>query len=124
VNWKASVLVAMLAALTHAELNAQEPAASAERGAAVYEAWCAHCHDRVPEGSALEMLPGPASLALKYGGALSPYIKERPDLTNFATLEVFLRNGSGSMPPFRKTELADDDIAAVAAYFARTSSDR
>jgi mono/diheme cytochrome c family protein len=119
---KASVLVAILANLAYAKLGAQDSDAVAARGAAIYEASCVYCHDRVPEGSALEMLPGPASLALKYGGALSPYIKERPDLANFNVLQVFLRNGAGSMPPFRKTEITDEDIAAVAAYFARTSS--
>lgn len=103
--------------------NRARDEARVERGAEVYAAQCVYCHDRVPEGTALAMLPGPAALTLKYGGAVSPYIKERPDLANAATLAVFLRNGAGSMPPFRKTELTDDDIAALAAYFTRTSAE-
>lgn len=104
-------------------LGAQDLNSIAERGATVYAGWCAHCHDRVPEGSALEILPGPESLLLKYGGALSPYIKERQDLANPDVISVYLRNGSGSMPPFRKTEISDADIAALATYFTRTSSE-
>ncbi len=117
------MLLAVLAALACARLGAQESEAAVERGAAVYETWCAHCHDRLPEGSAPEMLPGVASLVLKYDGALSPYIEERPDLADFEVLEAFLRNGAGSMPPFRKTEITDEDIEAVAAYLTDTSSD-
>lgn len=121
---KRLVPIAVLAALSCGALPAQErrAAAEAERGADVYAAWCAHCHDRLPEGSAIDMLPGVASLSLKYGGALSPYIKERPDLADFDVLETFLRNGAGSMPPFRRTEITDRDIAALAAYLRSTSA--
>lgn len=119
----AGVLVAVLAALSPGALRAQQPGSAAERGAAVYETWCAHCHDRVPAGSVLEALPGVASLRLKYAGELSPYIKERPDLADFSVLAAFLRNGAGSMPPFRRTEITDDDIAAIAAYLQSTSAE-
>jgi len=116
-------LAGTLAALALTAAGAQEADdAAAERGAAVYRTVCAHCHDPLPEGAAIEMLPGPESLALKYRGALSPYITERPDLASVEVLRMFLRNGSGSMPPFRKTEISDEDIAAIAAYFARASS--
>lgn len=116
-------LAGALASLALTAAGAQEPDdAAAERGAAVYRTVCAHCHDPLPEGGAIEMLPGPESLSLKYRGVLSPYITERPDLASFEVLRMFLRNGSGSMPPFRRTEISDDDIAAIAAYFARTSS--
>jgi len=117
------VLAGALAALALTSAGAQETDdAAVERGAAVYRTVCAHCHDPLPEGGAIEMLPGPESLALKYRGALSPYITERPDLASYEVLRMFLRNGSGSMPPFRKTEISDDDIAAIAAYFGRTSA--
>ena len=96
---------------------------AAERGALVYQTTCAHCHDRLPEGAAIDMLPGSESLSLKYRGTLSPYITERPDLANHDVLRAFLRNGTGSMPPFRKTEVTDEDIAAIAAYFTQSSSD-
>ena len=69
------------------------------------------------------MLPGVQSLSLKYGGSVSPYIEERRDLANAEVLKLLLREGAGSMPPFRKTEVSDEDIAAIAAYLAQTSSD-
>jgi len=116
-------LAAALAALVPAAAGAQSANdAAAERGAEVYRNVCAPCHDRLPEGAAIEMLAGPESLTLKYRGALSPYITERPDLASCEVLSMFLRKGTGSMPPFRKTELSDEDIAAIAAYFARTSA--
>lgn len=119
----AAAVAAALAMTPLAAQNRARDAARVERGAEVYASRCVYCHDRVPEGTALEMLPGPASLTLKYRGAVSPYIKERPDLASAATLAVFLRNGAGSMPPFRKTEVTDDDIEALAAYFRRTSAE-
>ena len=119
-----AAVAGVVAAAVLAPLAAQNRArdADVEQGAAVYAAQCAYCHDRVPEGTALSMLPAPASLTLKYDGALSPYIEERGDLASAATLAVFLRNGAGSMPPFRKTEVTDADLAALAAYFRSTSA--
>jgi len=117
-----AALLATMAAAVAPGLAAQDSEATVARGMELYAARCSFCHDRVPEGTALAMLPGVASLALKYDGALSPYIKERPDLADAAVLSVFLRNGAGSMPPFRKTEITDDDIAAIAAWFRRTSA--
>jgi mono/diheme cytochrome c family protein len=36
-------------------------------------------------------------------------------------IKVFVRSGSGPMPMFRKTEISDAEIAAVAAYLAPAS---
>lgn len=116
-------VAAVLAALAGGFAAAQGTDTAAGRGAAVYTAKCSYCHDRVPENAALEALPGVASLMLKYGGALSPYIRERPDLADADVLTAFLRNGAGSMQPFRKTELTAGDIAAIAAYFEQTSAE-
>ncbi len=110
------------AALVQGLAWAQSEAVSVERGAAVYEAWCVACHAPVPEGSALVPRAGVQQLQLKYDGTLSPYITQRPDLANADVLRTFLRNGVGSMPPFRRTEISDDDIAALAAYFSVTSA--
>jgi (+)-pinoresinol hydroxylase len=111
------------AALVQAVAWAQPDAVNAERGAAVYEAWCVACHAPVPEGSALAPRAGVQQLQLKYDGTLSPYITQRPDLANSDVLRTFLRNGVGSMPPFRRTEISDEDIAALAAFFRVTSAD-
>jgi mono/diheme cytochrome c family protein len=115
-------VIAAVALTPLAAQNRARDAALVEGGAEVYAAKCAFCHDRVPEGTALAMLPGAASLTLKYGDAISPYIQERPDLASATTLAVFVRGGAGSMPPFRKTEVTDADLAALAAYFRSTSA--
>ena len=36
-------------------------------------------------------------------------------------MRTFVRRGTWSMPPFRKTEITDDEIEAVAAYLAESS---
>jgi (+)-pinoresinol hydroxylase len=117
------LLVAATTVLTHPVSHAQASDNAVARGAAVYEARCAYCHDPLPEGSPIGMLPGVDQLTLKYRGELSPYITERRELANFEVLRTFLRSGAGSMPPFRRTEITDDDIAALAAFLGSTSSD-
>lgn len=119
---RAAAALVLVLAVTQGT-RAQQGDETIARGAELYVAKCSFCHDAVPEGTALAALPGVASLQLKYGGERSPYIRERPDLANAAVLGSFLRNGAGSMPPFRKTEISDADIASIAAYFARTSTD-
>jgi len=120
---RARVALIALTALTSAAAGAQESQPLAERGASLYANHCAPCHASRPEGSSAPMLPGVQSLSLKYGGSVSPYIEERRDLANAEVLKLLLREGAGSMPPFRKTEVSDEDIAAIAAYLAQTSSD-
>jgi mono/diheme cytochrome c family protein len=92
-----------------------------QRGKDVYDHYCSQCHDRntVP-GS--DMLAGPQALSVKYEGRLSPYIDEREDLADVEALSGYIRNGAVSMPPFRKTEVSDDEIIAIAAYIAENSS--
>jgi mono/diheme cytochrome c family protein len=36
-------------------------------------------------------------------------------------IQAIVRNGIGSMPPLRKTELSDADVEAIAAYLTRRS---
>lgn len=107
--------VALALAVLPVRLPAQDE--TALRGQAVYEASCAPCHARGPGSDGAAMLPGPAALTIKYRGSLSPYLEEREDL-NAEVLRLFVRNGTGSMPRFRKTELSDADIDAIAAYIA------
>lgn len=104
-------------------VGAEELQTSAERGAAVFALYCAPCHARLPENTSAPLNPGVQSLMLKYNGARSPYIEERPDLADAQVLKAFVRGGTGSMPPFRKTEVSDEDIVAIAVYLAETSAD-
>jgi mono/diheme cytochrome c family protein len=66
------------------------------------------------------MLPGTDALRLKYSGSLPPALEDRSDLPA-DVLTTFVRKGSFSMPPFRKTELSDAEITDIAAYLAQSS---
>jgi len=83
--------------------------ADLEHGEAVFTQWCAPCHSAGPG------MPGTQALEAKYGGAVPAVLTERTDLTP-EVIGVFVRNGVTVMPFFRKTEISDDDLAALAAY--------
>jgi mono/diheme cytochrome c family protein len=85
-----------------------EPLAS---GQAVYERWCAPCHAPGPGH------PGTQSLQLKYGGKMPPVLLDRTDLSP-QIVATFVRKGVLLMAPFRKTEITDAELAALAAYVA------
>jgi mono/diheme cytochrome c family protein len=73
---------------------------------------CAVCHGAGPER------PGTRALAAKYKGALPAQLEDRTNLTpDF--IEYTVRHGVSVMPPFRKTELSDADLNAIAAYLTR-----
>ena len=116
----AAALVGALIGAKGTAAGAQD-GASAERGDAVFQHSCAPCHARGPGDDGRAMLPGTAALQIKYPGAVPPALEDRADLPA-DVLAVFLRQGSFSMPPFRKTELSDADIADIAAYLAETAA--
>jgi mono/diheme cytochrome c family protein len=73
---------------------------------------CAVCHGAGPEK------PGTRALAAKYKGALPALLEQRTNLTpDF--IKYTVRHGVFVMPPFRKTELSDADLNAIAAYLTR-----
>jgi mono/diheme cytochrome c family protein len=111
-----AVAVALLVACAAA--GAQMTAV--ERGQAKFALSCAPCHGAGAGDDGRAMLPGTEALQIKYRGALPPVLEQRTDLTAQA-LTVFVRRGTWSMPPFRKTELTDTEIADIAAYLAMTS---
>jgi mono/diheme cytochrome c family protein len=86
--------------------------AQLDRGKAVYDEWCAACHDPGPRH------PGTQALDALYKGKKPGALEERTDLLPKLT-ETFVRKGVSVMPPFRKTEISDADLAALAAYLAR-----
>jgi len=100
---------------------AQEPDAAAERGRAKFQHSCAPCHGRGPGDDGRALLPGTDALRLKYQGSLPAVLEDREDLTA-AAISVFVRQGSMSMPPFRKTELTDAEIVDIAAYLRHSSA--
>jgi len=85
-----------------------------DRGRVVYERWCQACHGTGPDK------PGTGALQAKYKGALPAVLDERKDLTP-DLVRMFVRRGVSVMPPFRKTEITDAELDALAAYLAKTA---
>jgi (+)-pinoresinol hydroxylase len=102
-------LVVALTAGAQAQSPGQTPGESAK---AVYEYWCAPCHAPGPGH------PGTQSLQLKYGGKLPAVLLDRTDLSPQA-VTLFVRHGVLLMAPFRKTEITDAELSALAAYVAQ-----
>lgn len=84
---------------------------ASERGKEVFDYWCAACHGDGPGR------PGTAALQALYGGQKPALLEERTDLVPELT-RSFVRNGVSIMPFFRKTEISDADLEALAAYLA------
>ena len=101
--------VVALAAVA-APVAAQEPA-SVEHGKQVFDHWCAPCHGAGPGK------PGTAALNALYKGQKPALLEERTDLVPELTKQ-FVRTGVSVMPFFRKTEISDADLEALAAYLA------
>jgi mono/diheme cytochrome c family protein len=83
-----------------------------EKGHKVYDKWCFPCH-----GTGLGK-PGTDSLAAR--GQKPAVLEERTDLTAPA-IKTFVRHGVLFMPMFRKTEVSDADLDAIAAYLTRNN---
>jgi mono/diheme cytochrome c family protein len=102
-------LVGALAAISGAA-QAQD----AVRGNDVFQNWCAPCHAPGPRH------PGTQALDALYKGAKPAALEQRTDLLPELT-RAFVRTGVSVMPPFRKTEISDADLDALAAYLAPKS---
>lgn len=115
----ATLELAVLAGLLFAAATAEAaaPAATPSAGEQVYARWCVHCH------AAGRGNPGTQSLQVKYNGRLPAVLLERTDLTAEA-IAVFVRQGVLSMPPFRKTEVSDAELAALTSYITATAKKR
>ena len=67
-------------------------------------------------------LPGTQQLRIKYRDtAISPLLEERTDLVP-EFVKVIVRQGVSFMPQFRKTEISDAELDALAAYLARNNA--
>jgi mono/diheme cytochrome c family protein len=82
------------------------------RGYVQFQMSCAVCH-----GSG-EGKPGTRALAAKYKGTVPALLEERTDL-EAPYIKQVVRQGLYVMPFFRKTELSDAELDAIAAYLTR-----
>jgi mono/diheme cytochrome c family protein len=100
-----------LAALSLGAAAAAADAPTLEHGAQVFEKWCLPCHGHG------DQFPGTVALGVKYQGKLPGALQDRTDLVpDF--VKAVVRTGVSVMPFFRKTEVSDADLDALAAYLA------
>lgn len=112
-------LVGLFLGVATVPVYAQD-AETVARGNAKFQHSCEPCHGRGVGDDGRQMLPGTDALRIKYNGSLPPALEDRTDLTA-EVLSTYVRSGSWSMPPFRKTELSDAEIVNIAAYLAESS---
>jgi (+)-pinoresinol hydroxylase len=80
-------------------------------GAQVFEHWCLPCHGHG------DQFPGTVALGVKYQGKLPGALQDRTDLVP-DIVKAVVRTGVSVMPFFRKTEVSDGDLDALAAYLS------
>jgi (+)-pinoresinol hydroxylase len=99
---------------SHAWTNATVNGEGQPRGYVQYQNYCSMCHG-TGNGK-----PGTLALQAKYKGALPALLDQRTDLTP-QLIKTYVRNGISVMPIFRKTEISDADLDAIAAYLTRNN---
>ena len=91
-----------------------------QRGYEVFQARCLACHGEIPDEvvpGGLPPMPGTQALQIRYKGEKPAVLESRSDLTP-EIISTFVRNGIGSMPFFRPTEITDADLEALGAYLS------
>ena len=91
------------------------------RGQEAYQARCIACHGRVASAQSAGIgvrVAGTQALEARYQGQKPAALEDRKDLTP-ELVKFFVRKGSGVMPFFRKTEVSDRELEAIAAYLSR-----
>jgi (+)-pinoresinol hydroxylase len=106
------MLILTVAAFAGSASAAENP--TVQKGREVFQYWCSACHGAGPTGAR----PGTMALQAKYNGTKPAMLESRTDLTPELT-KFFVRNGVNVMAPFRKTEITDAELNALAAYLAR-----
>lgn len=114
----AGVACALGMATVAAQTSALDPVAEGHR---IFIRSCAPCHGTGPGIDGSPNLPGTATLQAKYKGAPPAALEQRSDL-DADVLRAIVRNGSGAMPMFRKTELTDAEIMLIAGYLKASAS--
>ena len=116
-----TALAAVALAAWASTVGAQPPENDAPRGKQVYDYWCLPCHGPGLGLPGFNELPGTQQLRIKYRDTqISPLLTDRSDLVP-AFVKTIVRQGVSFMPQFRKTEISDADLDALAAYLARNN---
>src|SRR5690349_3211503 len=113
---KSAVSLAILTltlALATGVASAAEPSLTPQQrqGKRLYNHICVYCHSPGVWGT---------NRLSKRMDKEHAVLENRTDLSA-AMVQTVVRTGIGSMPPLRKSELSDADLAAVAAYLTRQS---
>ncbi len=98
-----------IAALVLVGVTAPAFGADVETGRTVFQHWCLPCHGEGPGH------PGTAALDAKYNGAKAALLEQRTDLT-VPFVKTMVRQGISVMAPFRKSEITDAELDALANY--------
>jgi len=114
---KLAAPLALLALAAAQVAAAAEPAGAGKSGTPdvgrlTYEKWCAPCHAPGPDH------PGTQALDALYRGSKPGALVERKDLTP-PIVKQFVRKGVSVMPFFRKTEISDTELDALAAFLSK-----
>ena len=109
----ASATLALLLLLARPETANAQNRTAVDAGRDLYQYSCAICHGRGPGN------PGTVALQAKYAGKSPALLEDRTDLTT-SSVRFFVRRGVSIMPFFRKTEVSDADLDAIAAYLTRS----
>jgi mono/diheme cytochrome c family protein len=110
---RARHLTAVLALVFASPVFAADTALSAQQqqGQKLFRSTCYYCHGEKVWGTlAIE----------RRRGAGDALLEKRTDLVP-AFVKSVVRNGLGSMPAYRRTELSDTDVDAIVAYLARAN---
>jgi mono/diheme cytochrome c family protein len=111
-NRQSLLLILLLPALP---ALAASPEATAPDGAAVYKKWCAPCH--APGVTH----PGTHALQAKYKGDWNGVLTQWKGLAPDYVRQT-VRKGISVMPQFRKTEISDPELDALARYITQTTA--
>jgi len=114
---KGSALAGLLLAgltLAGAAARADAPPDPHAAGRVVYTKWCAPCHDPGVTH------PGTNALTVKYQGIKPGVLLEWKDLQP-ETVKYLVRHGISVMPQFRKTEISDAELEALAKFLSRNT---
>jgi len=120
--------IVLLSSTLVACTNDREIAAGADnapksQGQLVFEEHCIACHGSEIGNPGEPFMPGTGALDAKYDGTLPAVLTERTDLTP-TVVAYFVRNGAGMMPFFRKTDIDDDELAALGLYLSNTEEEQ